>query len=842
MPIPTNTRLDRYTIRTLLGVGGMGEVYLAHDSVLRRPVAIKLLPQAHTCDRERLRRFEREAQATSSLNHPHILTIHEFCEFEGRRFIVSEYVEGESLRQRMARAGLELHEALDVAVQVASALTAAHRAGVIHRDIKPENVMLRHDGFVKVLDFGLAKLTVDEVAGLFAPSDRDAPTCTLDATSPGTLIGTVAYMSPERVRGADAGPRGDIWSLGVVLYEMVAGRRPFEGETPSDVIAAVLREDPPPLTQTARVQPTESEEAAGLLEEIIAKALAKDCAARYQSSDDLLAELKALKSTLESAARSALDLRRSRGETAANSGGPAAALPATPAQLPVAESREPRRRAAWRMFVGGARSKAPAATLVSALALAAVALFVYYQYARAGTITSIAVLPFTNASEDQSIDYLSEGLSENIIDDLSQLPRLKVIARGSSFRYGGKDVDPLEVGRSLGVQALVLGRIVRRGDELQLRVELVDAREKTQMWSGQYTCSGKEAQSVQAEVSRAVSSELRMRLTGEDEKRIAGRFTNDDEAYQLYLKGRYYWNKLTRDDLEKSLDYFNKAVEKDPKYALAYSGLANSYLTLGANYLPAEETYPKASYFAHKALELNDGLAEAHYAAATTKYFYEHDLAGAEKELDRTLELNPNYAAAYSMLSHLRLTKGQTAEAIPLIKRALDRDPLSLLFNTNLGYVYYYARQYNNALTQMMRTLELEPDAAFLYSDMCSVYAQMGRHEEALASCQKAIIMQGNEPGTLSSLGVAYALAGRRQESDWVIKTLSQPDKGRYIQPYHLAAIYAAQGRNDEAFKWLERANRENSSMLSKIKVDPSLDKIRSDPRFNDLLKRLNLL
>jgi serine/threonine-protein kinase len=830
MQLSPNTRLGRYDIRSLLGKGGMGEVYLAQDANLKRLVAIKLLPAEFTEDPARLRRFEREAYAASSLNHPNILTIYEIGDADAHRFIASEYVEGKSLRQHLSRRRMELKEILDTAIQITSALNAAHREGIVHRDIKPENVMLRSDGYVKVLDFGLAKLVHTKATGHRPNVDREALTFTMTETSPGIVMGTISYMSPEQARGREIDGSSDIWSLGVMLYEMIAGTAPFRGETSNDVVAAILKTEPEPRTEFPPTTPPE-------LTNIVSKMLQKKREDRYQNCTDLLADLEDLKQELQFVAKMDRTVPYSLlgKEQSAES-------KEAPVQFEARETvspSAPHRTSRLDSFVDGIRRHKLATVLFFGALVAGLGAAAYFRYPFPGTeaINSIAVLPFVNGSGDQALDYLADGLSENLIDRLSQLPQLRVINRSSSFKFRSPDPDPQDVAKTLGVQALVMGRLVKRGDDLQVRVELVDGRDKTQVWGGQYNGKADDLQGIQAEISRTLSEKLRPK-SGSEHPNVDKSTT--DEAYQLYLKGRYSWNKLTEEELKKSIQFFNQAIEKNPNYALAYAGLANSYLTLGTNDLPPEETYPKAEAAAKKALSLDDTLAEAHYAVAATKYFYYWNLADSEKELSRALELNPNYALAYNLRSSLRLTKGQTNEAIVQVKRALDLDPFSLLFNNKLSTIQYYARDHNAALEQIRKTLEIEAQASFLYSDMCMNYAQLGRYDDALAACQKAIILQKDDPAALTTLGITYALWGKKADAEWILDSLNQLAKRKYIPPYYFASIYAVLGDKDQSIGWLEKGKRERSFLML-VSFDPAFDKIRSDPRYTALIESMQV-
>src|SRR5256714_4081778 len=542
MPLTPNIRLGRYEIRSLLGRGGMGEVYLAQATNLRRLVAIKLLPAAFTQNKERLHRFEREAFAASSLNHPNILTVHEIGAQDDKHFIATEYVEGESLRRRMARAPVELREALDVAIQIASALSAAHEAGIMHRDIKPENIMLRRDGFVKVLDFGLAKLA-DEKAARRVETDMEATTRALVNTAPGVLVGTPCYMSPEQARDLEADARTDIWSLGVVLYEMVAGRLPFQGETTTDVLATILHREPPSLLLYRQGMPEE-------LERIVEKALTKEREERYQTAKDLGVDLKRLKQRLELEAeleRSTTPEEEARAASAraATGGSRPSVTGATQAVAAQTAGGDIHTTSSAEYIATEIKRHKRVALLVLSVLVAAIAGLAYFYFVRGGkvAINSVAVLPFVNVTKDPDAEYLSDGISESLINNLSQLPQLKVIARSSAFKYKGKEVDPEEVAKALGVQAIVMGRVVQRGDDLQISVELVNARNKTQMWGEQYNRKAADLQAVQAEIARTIAEKLRVRLTGAQEQQVTKHATENPEAYQLFLNGEFFHRK-----------------------------------------------------------------------------------------------------------------------------------------------------------------------------------------------------------------------------------------------------------------------------------------------------------
>ncbi len=570
--LASGTKLGRYEIRSQLGAGGMGEVYLAFDTELDRIVAIKILPEALASNQQRLQRFIQEAKAASALNHPHILTIHEIGTTETSRFIATEFIDGDTLRRRIRDGSLTLNEILDVTMQTASALAAAHEAGIIHRDIKPENIMIRRDGYIKLLDFGLAKLT--EPPG--SSTDPEAPTKAMVNTGAGTVMGTAYYMSPEQAKGSDVDARTDLWSLGAVLYEMVTGHTPFAGETPTETISLILQREPAPLSRYVNEVPSE-------LERIVSKTLTKNREERYQTARDLLIDLRNLKRKLEvdaeidrtvpSELRAATSTSAGQGLAATASG---AVAPTAPAPASHAAS------SAEYIFSGIKQHKFALAIAVVMLVVGGAGLGLYLQAPNTEVpIESIAVLPFQNRSTEPDSEYLSDGLAESLIYRLSQLPNLKVSPTSSVFRYKGKEVDPIKVGQELGVSAVLAGRMVQRGDNLTISAELVDVRNNKLLWGEQYERKMSELLATQREIAREIVDKLRLRVSGQ-EKGLAKHYTESNEAYQLHLKGRFYWNKRTPEGMRKALEYFQQAIEKDPNFALAYSGLADTYNLLGA--------------------------------------------------------------------------------------------------------------------------------------------------------------------------------------------------------------------------------------------------------------------
>jgi eukaryotic-like serine/threonine-protein kinase len=827
--------IGHYSIAALLGSGGMGDVYLAHDTRLGRQIALKLLPADYTKDADRLRRFEQEARAASALNHPNIITIHEIGQFEGRYFIAAEYVEGTTLRERLADGAMKLTEALDVIVQVASALETSHAKGIIHRDIKPENIMLRRDGYVKVLDFGLAKLT--EGVGPGRGVDPEAPTRALAETAPGMVMGTPRYMSPEQARGVTVDARTDVWSLGCVLYEMVTGRAPFEGATFSDVIASVLGHEPPPLARYAGDAPFE-------LEWAVRKSLRKDRDERYQTVREMLSDLKSLKLRLEFEAeleRATPHGRGSEAERAETSGGSAGGTSQIAAQT--GDASPARATSGDESVTAKIRRRKPAASLILATLAAVIVAAVYFTYSRffpvggEADIRSIAVLPFANESGNPAAEYLADGVSEGVINNLSQLPQLKVIARSSSFKYKGKEIDPQEVANALGVRAVVTGRIAQRGDNLEISVEMMDARDKTVMWGERYNCGPADIQTAEGEIARAIAEKLRVRLTGEQARQLMKPATENPEAYQLYLNGEIYSRKGTTEDQVKALGYYTQATTLDANFARAYIGIAGGYLYLGnAGALDPQETQPKAKAAVEKALQLDETLAPAHAMLGTIKVD-EWDWAGAEVEFKRAVELNPNLAQAHGMYAFYLTPVGRHTEALAEVRRAEELDPLTMRVRFHEGTVLYNARRYDEAIRQLQNVINLQPDYKYAHEFMGFAYAMKGRYEEAVAEYQKFSSIEGETTSNQIYLGYAYAMSGKRDEALAILDKLKATDE--YVSPAELAILYAGLGDKEGAFQSLERAYAVHDLQLQYLKVEPHYDPLRDDPRFQNLLHRV---
>ena len=692
--------------------------------------------------------------------------------------------------------------------------------------------MVRKDGIVKVLDFGLAKLAEEEQQLGVA----EAPTTPLHHTAPGVVMGTAAYMSPEQARGKEVDERTDVWSLGVVLYEMVAGRLPFAGETTTDVLGLILHKEPPPLTHVGTHIPAE-------LARIVTKALKKNKDERYQVVKDLGLDLKSLKQHLEFEA----ELERTEtpesgaARRTATSGIGTITPPSHVATARTGGGSDSHQTASSAEYIAGEikQHKRGAALVLSALLAAAIGLgYFFFVRSAEASINSVAVLPLVNASNDANAEYLSDGISESLINNLSQLPQLKVISRSSSFRYKGKEVDPQEVAKTLGVGAIVTGRVIRRGGELQVSVELMNAQDNTQMWGEQYNRPAADLQAVQVEIARTISEKLRLRLTGAQEQQITKQATRNPQAYQLYLTGLSYGRKGGVENIKKALDYYTQALALDPQFALAYAGTVPAYINLLGSGADPAELMAKARAAANKAVELDDSLAEAHSALAGIKQ-REWDWSGAESGFKRALELNPSLAGARSNYASYLSLLDRTAEALAENRRAQELDPLRISFKGNEAQILYLARRYDEAIQVLHDVIKMQPDYAIAHSYLGYAYAQKGQYAEAIAAHQKALSLGADPTGTLCYLGYAYAKSGNRDEALGILGKLKTTKE--HVAPGELAALYVGLGDKEAALALLERAYREHDLQLQYLKVEAHYDPLRSEARFQDLVRRVGL-
>ena len=799
--------VSHYRILEKLGGGGMGVVYKAEDLRLGRHVSLKFLPEQLSREPLAIERFQREARAASSLNHAHICTIYDVDQYEGQHFIVMEFLEGQTLKHRISGKPIELDRVPEYGHQMADALEAAHSKAIIHRDIKPANIFLTDRGQVKLLDFGLAKLMPERKgAGQAKQAAANFGVTTQDAhlTSDGVALGTVSYMSPEQVRGQELDERTDLFSLGLVLYEMCTGQRAFTGNTSGVIFDAILNRAPAPPARLNPAIPVQ-------LEQIIAKTLEKDRELRYRSASDLRADLQRLIRDTDSAR----------------------AMPFTTGQA----SRQKLRRLWPHLVWGGVLG---VLLILFGLNVGSLRDRVFGGASQA-RIESIAVLPFANLSGDPKTEYLSDGITESLINSLSQLPNLAVMSRNTVFRYKGQATDSQKVGRDLHVRAILTGRLIQTGDELMISVSLEDVQNSRQIWGEQYNRKLSNLVSVQQEIAGDIYGRLRPRLAGEEKKLLAKRPTENAEAYQLYLQGLFYWNKWTQADFKKAADYFTQAVQKDPGYALSYAGLADSYSLLGdAGYLPPSEAWPKAKTAAMQALDIDDSLAEAHTSLGLVKEHFEWDWAGAEKEFKRAIELNPNLATAHHWYGDYLTNMGRFDEGIAETKKAQGLDPLSLIINTTIGWQFYLAGQNENAVEQLRKVLDIDPKFSPARRILEEVYAHMGKHKEAVAERERALSLSG-APELAASIEEDFTKSGYKGVLQSWLEGLTELSKHSYVSSYSIAESYMRMDQKQKAFEWLERAYEEHDSGLVSLAVEPMFENIRPDPRFKEILRRMKL-
>ncbi len=736
--------ISHYKILSRLGAGGMGMVYKAEDLTLQRTVALKFLPLESIGSETDRSRLVREARTAAVLLHPNICPVYEIGESDGRTFIAMGYLEGRSLKERLVEGPLPVNEALRMAKEIGEGLSAAHGKGIVHRDVKPGNVMVTLEGRAVLMDFGLAKMKG-----------------TTKLTRTGTTVGTVAYMSPEQARGEPVDHGTDIWSLGVVLYEMTTGELPFAGDYEQAVVYRILNEEPKPIASLRANVPIE-------LERIVTVALQKDRARRYDRTDDMLEDLRVLVANLSSEQSNV----------------------------------QPERRAHK---------------------------------------CRIAVLPFTNISPDPKDEYFADGMTEELISTLSRIRGLRIIARTSVMQYKATSKTVSDIGRELKVGAVIEGSVRKAVNKLRISAQLVDVQTEEHVWSQDYDRELENVFDIQRDVAQQVAAALKVELMVGEQQALNRKSAQNLEAYTLYLKGRYFWNKFSEEGLQTSIEYFGRAIEKDPTFALAYVGLAGSYGVLGVNYMPPLEVFPKAKTAAESALGIDSGLAEAHAALGGIKVFFDWDWVAAERELKSAIEINPNDASAHQLYAYCLEVMGRPGEALAEIRLAQELDPLSLVINCDVGIRYYFARQYDQAVEQYLKTLEMDSNFPIAHIWLGRAYEQKGMYKQAVAEYQKKVTILSRDEPRETAPEHAYRVSGlggvlRRQ-----LEELEKMSEKRYVSPLDIASIHTRLGEQDQAFEWLEKAYEQRFSLMPWLKLDPSLDSLRSDPRFNALLRKIGL-
>jgi serine/threonine protein kinase/tetratricopeptide (TPR) repeat protein len=741
----------------------MGVVYRARDTRLEREVAVKILPDAFAQDPNRRARFEREAKVVAALSHPNILAIHDLGTHEGIMYAVMELLQGETLRSRLIRGPMPWREAVEVGAEIADGLAAAHAKSIVHRDLKPENLFLTTDSRVKILDFGLARVEPQPQVGSETASYVPA------LTDPGAVMGTTGYMSPEQVRGLVIDGSSDIFSLGCVLYEMVAGRRPFQRKTAADSAAAILHDEPPGLVELGVQVPPG-------LEQAIRLCLAKRPEDR-PASDRVCASV--LRALLSDRQESLL----------------------LPTRLLPKQAQRQRRK----------------------------------------PIDSLAILPLINTSGDANTEYLSDGITESIINILSTLPKLRVMARSTVFRFKGRDQDPQEIGRMLNVRAVLTGSVLAQGGRVVVKAELVDAADGAQLFGEHHDRELTDLAAVEQAIAKEIAENLRLRLTAEQKKRIRKPSPNNPEAYQLYLKGHYFWEKRTREGLERAIEYFRNARDADPNYALAWAGLADVYAVFpSVTGSRPSESIPKAKAAAKKALDLDRQLAEAHATLAVITTHYEFNWSEGERHFKRAIALNPNNPTACRWYGQYLTAMERFDDAEEQFRRALDLDPLSLIVNVVAGRRHYYARRHDAAIEQYCKALELDSRFWMARFMLAEAYAETGKYDEALADLRAVEAVSEGHTYVLSLKGRIYSLMGKRSEAQKVIAELRALSQRRYVSPYRLALVYASLGEDQEALMWLEKAYEEPEWFLIFLRLEPPFRRLREKPGFGALLHRMN--
>ena len=820
----------------------MGEVYLAQDTKLDRKVALKILTADVASNRDRIERFIREAKSAAALSHPNIAQIFEIGEHDGTHYIAMEYIDGVTLREKIHREKTELRKLLRYLQHVAEGLSKAHSSGIVHRDLKPDNIMITRDEHAKVLDFGLAKLNEGRSDRETGRRGEEDPTIALSPrrpvppslSTPGMIMGTVGYMSPEQAQGKinEIDQRSDIFSFGCILFEAATGKKPFEGDSVIKSLHSLIYEPAPQIKDLNPSAPAD-------LQRIIRRCLAKDREARYQSIKEVAIELKDLRRDLESSTEVTPSTRPDQSEplttgtdvSAQSTQGPALPTPSTisSAEYLIGEIKKHKRGVGFAL-----------ATLLVVILVGGIWFFKFRSSAvgATGPIKSIAVLPFENKSNDADADYLSDGLAESLIFRLSQLPDLKVSPTSSVVPYKGKETDIAKIAGELGVDSVMTGRLLKRGDNLTITVELVDVKNNKSLWGEQYERKMSDLLATQREIAMAITEKLKLKLVGNDAKMMTKQYTTSNDAYQLYMKGRFHFAKRTKQDLVRSIEFYEQAITLDPKYALAYVGVAESWQVMPSfAYLSPDEAIPQAKKAVAKALDLDPDLPEAHTAYGLILATYEWDWVGGEREFKRSFELDPKIALAHFRYAWVELSpRGRHEEAIAEMKRAMELDPLSLIQGANFAAVYIYARQYDSALDQAMKTYDLDHGFFAAQNWLAHAYNAKGMYPQAIAIAEKSL---GTDFEMLPQLGYAYAKLGRRKEAEDLVAAWLA--KKRYVSSYWVAVVYTALGEKDKAFDQLEKAYKAHDWFMVRVKTDPFLDPLRDDPRLADLIKRVGL-
>jgi serine/threonine-protein kinase len=736
--------ISHYKILSKIGEGGMGVVYKAEDTKLKRTVALKFLPQELMRDNEAKERFVQEAQATAALDHPNICTIYEINESEGHTYISMAHIKGQSLKEKIASGPVKIEEALNIAIHTAEGLKEAHEKGIVHRDIKPANIMLTEKGQVKIMDFGLAKLSWG-----------------VDLTKTATIMGTVAYMSPEQASGEKIDHRTDIWSLGCVLYEMLAGQRPFKSTHDQAAIYSILNEEPEPIASLRKDLPVG-------VEMILHSCLQKDPRNRYRDIEALLSDLRSI------------DLE----------------------------------------------DKTQILTAVQAI----------------DEPPSIAVLPFVNMSADPENEYFSDGLSEAIINSLTKIKGFKVVARTSAFSFKGKDVDIRDIGGQLDVNKVLEGSVQKAGNRLRITAQLINVSDGYHLWSERFDRNMDDIFAIQDEISLAIVDNLKLKLLRGEKTKLVKRHTNDPEAYSFYLKGRYFYNKRKEEDMKRSLEYFKRALEKDPKFALPYAGLADTYATFGFyHWLPYEKARSKAKEFAFKGLEVDDSVGETHAAYANYIWWFEWQWAEAEKEYKKAIELSPSDVEARHMYAHLLESSGRFDEAIAEMGKALSLEPLQINLNHCMGNILLFSGDYDGAIDLFQKTIEMDPGFPLQYFWLGRAYLQTGELQKAIEVFEKGTKFPTISTSVLGGLGFAYTIEGRKDDAQKTLDQLNDLSKERYVDPYFIAYIYMGLGDIDKTFEYLEKCFEVGDMYLSYLPIDPIFKELHDNPRFEALMKKMGL-